>query len=204
MKLLMQLVSAVFHPLLLSTHMMVVLYFTAPEIIGSIGVEYIPNLILAIFLSTAVIPAMSIGFMKVSSRISNYEMTQREERMWPFLLITIFYAATTYFMISQFRVGDVFALMMITVSILIFALLLITLRFKISIHAAASWGGAGIISFLFVQNEAPLFVPLMITFLAAGAVGTSRLYLGYHTPKEIWTGSLFGFGFCFLVLNLFG
>ena len=112
MKHLMQLISVVFHPLLLSTHMMIVLYFTAPEIIGSIGLEFIPNLILAIFLSTAVIPSLSIGFMKISRKISHYEMTEREERIWPFALIAIFYVATTFLIITKFRIGETFGLMM--------------------------------------------------------------------------------------------
>jgi len=204
MKTLMKLISAVFHPLLLSTHMMIMLFFTAPEIIGSIGREFIPNLILALFLSTAVIPALGVGFMKFSSKISDYEITEREERFWPFLLITVFYVATTYFMISKFRIGETFGLMMITVSAMIFSLLVITFLFKISVHAAANWGGAGILTFLFIQNSAPLFVPLIAMFVISGAVATSRLYLGYHTPKEIWGGSVFGFSFCFLVLSLFG
>ncbi len=199
----MQSISVVFHPLLLSTHMMIVLYFTAPAVIGAIGLEFIPNLILAIFLSTAVIPALSLGFMKISSRVSDYELTEREERIWPFVLITIFYAATTYFMLTRFRIGELFGLMMITVTLLVFALLIITFRFKISIHAAANWGGTGILTFLTLRSGLPLFLPLIATFVVSGAVATSRLYLGYHTPKEIWVGAIFGFVFSFVALSLF-
>lgn len=199
----MKLVSAVFHPLLLATYLMSVLFFTAPELLGTISIRQIPLLIGVTFVTTFLIPAACIGVMRLSSKVSNLELTNRDERLMPFLSITMFYAATTYMFINQFRFTGTFALMMITVTVLIFSLLLITTKFKVSIHASANWGGVGLLTFLLIKVGATLLFPLLGAILVAGTVSTSRLYLGYHTPREIWVGTFYGFSFCFFSLLLF-
>ena len=200
----MKLWSAVFHPLLLATYLMVVLYFWAPELFGTLGVRRIPILILATAITTFIIPSLSIGMMRLTSKITSLGLSQREERLMPFFTITLFYAATTYMFITQFRIGGVFTVMMILVTTLIFFLSLITVKFKISIHAAASWGGSGILTYLALQDTPELYYPLIGSIICSGLVCTSRLYLGLHSPKEIWVGSIFGFSFCLMGLSLFG
>ncbi|MEQ9231724.1 MAG: phosphatase PAP2 family protein, partial [Cyclobacteriaceae bacterium] len=78
------------------------------------------------------------------------------------------------------------------------------LKFKISIHAAAIWAVAGNTAALcnkFLLND---MIALTYTIVViAGLVGTSRLYLGYHQPKEVWAGSVFGFLFSYAAVLLF-
>ena len=198
----MKTVSGVFHPLLLSTYMTTLLFLLSPQLIGSISVDRLPTLIAAIFLTTFLLPAFSIGFMKLTSRVSNFELTQREERILPFISISLFYLVTYYMFISQFRIAPTFMVILLTVTSLIFTLLLITFWFKISIHGAANWATIGILTQLFFK-EPVWFYPLIIGILSAGLVSTSRLYLGYHTPKEIWIGSIYGYAYSFLALLIF-
>ena len=190
----MKFISGVFHPLLLSTYMMCILYVLSPEIFGSIGVQQIPILILAIALTTVVFPAMVIGAMKVfSSKVSSYELTQREERIMPFISITIFYGATTYMFITEFRVTPVLSTMLLIVTSLILSLLIITFWFKISIHASANWSVAGVLTYLAIKQGDIFLTPLIIWILIAGLVSTSRLYQGFHSPKEVWIGTTYGY-----------
>lgn len=200
----MKLVSVVLHPLLMATYLMIIFYFTLPELFGAIGFNQIPMLILATALTTFIIPGAMMGLMRAFSKITSVELSTREERFTPFMTITIFYGTTTYMFINQFRLGGVFAIMMILVTCLIFILALITLRFKISIHAAANWSNTGILAFMLMNYSAAFFYPMIISALCSGLVCTSRLYQGLHTPREIWAGSIFGFGFCLLGLFLFG
>ncbi len=193
-------VSAIFHPLLLATYMFTLIFLTAPELIGSISREVIPTLIMAVFLTTFLIPLFSIGVMRLTSKVSNFELTNREERILPFISITLFYAATSYMFVTQFRIGSVMGATLITVTLLIFSLLLITSRFKISIHSAANWATVGILSYLFMIRGEVMLYPLTAWILISGVVSSSRLFLGYHTPKEIWVGSIFGYLFAIVGL----
>lgn len=196
----MKFISAVLHPLLIATYLMVVLYFFSPELFGGLGVNRIPLLIAATAITTFLIPGLSMGMMRLTSKITSLELSAREERFMPFMTITLFYGVTTYLFITQFRVGALFTVMMILVTSLIFVLSIVTTRFKISIHAAANWAATGIFTYLLWEGSPALFYPLIGSILCSGLVCTSRLHLGYHTPKEIWVGSVFGFTFSLLGL----
>ena len=196
----MKLVSTVLHPLLMATYLMAVLYFFAPGSFRGLGVDRIPLLIAATAITTFLIPGLSMGMMRLTSKITSLELSSREERLMPFLTITLFYGVTTYMFITKFRVGSLFAEMMILVTCLIFMLSIITIRFKISIHAAANWGVAGILTYLLLNGNTPLFYPLIGAILGSGLVCTSRLYQGLHTPREIWIGAVFGYSFCLMGL----
>ena len=200
---LMQAISIVFHPLLLATYMLTVFYFFAPHLIGSISVDRIPTLILAVFLTTFLIRAFSIGVMKLTSKITSFEMTKREERFLPFLSIVMFYAATSYMFITQFRIAPTLSWVLIIVTSLILTLLIITIKFKISIHGAANWAAVGILAYFLMVEGKPMLWPLIVWTVAAGLVATSRLSLGRHSNQEIWIGNVYGFLFAFLGLLLF-
>lgn len=200
MNFLMKTVSAVLHPLLIATYLMTVLYFFAPELFGGLGVNRIPILIAATAITTFLIPGLSMGMMRLTSKITSLELSTREERIMPFLTITLFYGVTTYMFITQFRVGALFAVMMILVTSLILVLSVITTKFKISIHAAANWGSTGIITYLLWEGSPALFYPLIASIICSGLVCTSRLYQGLHSPRETWIGSAFGFAYCLVGL----
>ena len=84
-------------------------------------------------------------------------------------------------------------------------LLLITNWFKISIHAAAIWALAGLMAGIFISFPGEnLIYQVAVVFLIAGLVSSSRLYLGRHTQKEVWSGTFLGFSVGFLSVLLFG
>nr|WP_246611663.1 phosphatase PAP2 family protein [Arthrospiribacter ruber] len=62
-------------------------------------------------------------------------------------------------------------------------------------------GVSGLLGFtLFVlikQPESQLLPLFLCALVLTGAVGSSRLYLNAHTPKEILWGFLVGFSVCF-------
>lgn len=191
-------VSAIFHPLLMATYVLVAFYLFMPDIFSPVALNSVPVVILATFLTTFIIPIISIAILKMTSRITNLELTNREERILPFLSIALFYAAATYMYFNKLHMQPPLSNMMITVTALITILLLITFRFKISIHAAASWGSVGLLIALNLKlANQTLMIPTLLFIVIAGLVSTSRLWLGSHTAKEIWAGTFLGFLFCF-------
>lgn len=204
MKFLMKTFSVLFHPLLMATYVLVTFYLYLPEVFSPIALRSVPTVILATFLTTCIIPVVSILILKMTSRVSSLELSQREERILPFLSIVIFYGAATYMYFTKLHVQPPLTSMMIIVTALITLLLLITFKYKISIHAAASWGAVGLLVALGQKvSGGHLLVPIAIFTVAAGLVSTSRLWLGSHKPSEIWAGTFLGFLFCFTGVYFF-
>ncbi len=80
----------------------------------------------------------------------------------------------------------------------------ITLFYKVSIHSAAIWGIVGILLPLNKISNGVLLIPTVIIIVFAGLVMSSRLMLNAHTPREVLSGSLLGFGLGFVgVVMLF-
>ncbi|MEM8893273.1 MAG: PA-phosphatase [Bacteroidota bacterium] len=182
-----------------------VIFYFLPESVKPIDNEAIPYLILAILITTFIIPVLSISALRFTSTISSFSLERREERVIPFAFICMFYGLTTYLFIERIQVNDVIALMMITTSVLIVLLTVITLKYKISIHAAGVAGGIGFLVALarIYQSEA-LIYPAAFGVVLCGLVMSARLYLNSHSLNEVVLGCLLGFSLCFGSVLLLG
>lgn len=193
----MKLISAIFHPLLMATYTSMLLYIIFPSIFSPIPTHTIPYFIGAIFLTTFIIPVVSILLLKLSKRISSLELTIREERIIPFVSIALFYAVTTYLFYAKMNLTATIMTVMILATVLIIILTIVSLAYKISVHAAGIWGICGIICAIYLKLLDQPDIPVIISaFLVAGITSTSRLYLNRHTPAEVWLGSFVGFFVC--------
>ncbi len=196
-------ISVVCHPLLMATYLSYVLFNQAPELFPRVIPQAVSQFVLVIFITTCVMPALSIFLLKTFSFISNLELTNRKERIKPFIFIAFYYAASSYLFLVKLEMGPVFMTVMIGVTVLIILLSIITAWFKISIHAAAIWSGVGFVSALIITMGINLGWHFYALIVAAGLTGTSRLHLGYHQPKEVWSGAMLGFWYSFLIMLWF-
>lgn len=122
----------------------------------------------------------------------------------PFSFVSIFYGMTTYLFVFKIQVNDIIALLLAATSILVVVLTIITLWFKISIHAAAI---SGVVGFFLVFGlkfpESHALYPLLVLLISAGLVMSARLQLNAHTPEEILAGMITGLSVCFSTLYWF-
>ena len=196
----MKIVSVVFHPLLMATHLSMIVLFMAPELLPTIQPPAYKHFILLVFIITALMPALSVFLLKTFKYISDLELINRKERVVPFAFILFYYGVASYLFMEKLEMGFLFSLVMISVTILIFILLLISARFKISIHSAASWAAVGYLTAIVITQDIILNWVYYLVVCLAGLTTTSRLYLGYHTGKEAWTGTILGFAYSFVVV----
>ena len=185
--------------MLMPTLTYVIVYLFLPEIIKPLGLITLPFL----FVTTFLIPLLSISVLKYTSNISSLTLENREERLIPFIFVAVFYAITSYMFVYKVRVNPVVGVMLVSTTVLIILLTIITLFEKISIHSA---GMSGVVGFLIVfalkYPDSTVLYPLLVMIVLAGLVMTSRLYLNAHTPREIFSGFLVGFTVCFGMLYL--
>ena len=186
------------HPLLMTSVIMAVILYFSPELIGSVSIESRYQIIGLFFILTFIMPVLNITILRFSSNISSFTLEDRKERFLPYLFTAIFYGTTAWFILFHFEMGLYITVIFLSVFAVLLLSMIINFFWKISVHGAGVWGAVGI--FLALNMKSPdnaLFWPLFIIILLAGAVSSSRLYLGAHTPLQVYMGGLLGFIVCF-------
>ena len=191
-------ISIVFHPLIQTTLLAAVIYYVMPELLKPFDNDTVPSLLFMLATLTFLVPLLSIVALRVIGAIGSVRMENRSERLMPFFFIGCYYALTVYMFSQRIVLSDIMILILLTVTILIFLIFLITFFFKISVHAAASWGVFGILLAIHLRlPDAPMLFPLIVLLLLAGAVSSARLLLNAHKPVEVHVGAVLGFVLCF-------
>lgn len=150
-----------------------------------------------------VIPMLLIFLMKFMGIIEDVGLNGRKERLIPYVITALCFGATAWFMgvrgaplwVPMFFAGGALAAIVN---------LAINFKWKISAHAAAI---AGLIALLIRMEqltitEPKLFTWLLITILAAGLLGSARVWLGRHTVWQVLAGYTVGFCCVFFLMAI--
>ncbi len=187
-----KIVSIVFHPLLMTTYLVLLLGIFFPQML-LIKTSALKSFALLVFFVTFVLPALNIVMFKVNGVISSLTLARREERILPFIFISVIYSLVTALFFYKGSFGSNFNKLMLIITALIVISTLITLFYKVSIHSISIWGAVGILLPLNKIVEESLLWPTAIIIVIAGIIMSSRLFLNAHTPREILLGAVVGF-----------
>jgi membrane-associated phospholipid phosphatase len=192
-------ISVVFHPLLLSTYLVIILSYYFPSML-MIRKENRMIIVGLVFVFTFVLPAVNLVMLRAFGNIQSLTLQSRKERILPFVFISLLYVLVTFLFYFKLPFSANFNKLMMIISALVVVSLLVTFYYKISIHSIAMGGGIGILLPLNqVTEQLNLLWPTAFTILATGLVMSSRLVLDAHTPREVMYGGVVGF-----VVGFFG
>jgi membrane-associated phospholipid phosphatase len=187
-----QAISIIFHPLLLTTYLVLLLGFSFPPML------LIPKNKLwvfsgLIFCVTFVLPVLNLLIFKQFKIISSLTMHDRKDRTTPFFFISIVYVMAAVLFYYRIHLSLNFSkVMMITASLVVITCA-ITFFYKISVHSLSIWGAIGIILPLCKLAGLPLVYATASFIVIAGLVMAARLQLDAHTPRQVLVGALVGF-----------
>jgi hypothetical protein len=105
-------------------------------------------------------------------------------------------------MLLPLTLPKVFYLMLLGAITAVVIVVLVNLKWKISIHMVGIGGITGMLFGLSGLLILDLRIPIIISFLVAGFLGTARLRMGAHLPPQIYVGYLVGFVCEYLMLNI--
>lgn len=190
MRLFSNIISGMFHPLLMITYGVVMaLTFTYLAI-------YPPAIKLLLaggaFLSTAVVPGLFIYLMVRNGAAVDLELSDRRERVVPYLIFITSIIVCIFYMYKMMVPFWLLALLAGAGVALLFALL-INFYWKISAHTLAIGGLLGGIMGVARIHLINPYGAFMAVILVAGLVGTSRIFLKRHTPMQVYAGFCLGF-----------
>lgn len=195
MRLFANIISIVLHPLLMITYGVVLALMFTYLAIYPFGIKVL--IAGGVFFSTALIPGLFILLMVKSGAAHDLELTNRKERLVPYLIMITSNLACFFFLYKMRMPFWVLSLMISSVVALVFALC-INFFWKISAHLLGIGAALGaILGMCRLQhmNAWPLF---MLGFIFAGLLGSSRILLGRHTPMQVYAGFTLGFVFTFV------
>lgn len=205
MNVLARIVSYVFHPLLMGTYLFALMVFLLPAALYPIPASSQFLFLTLFFIITVALPVCLMSFLKIFGSIKSFTLENRQERVFPFFMILTLYASFTYLLTYQNKIGfddNVFKFLLI-IDCLVLMGTLLTLFYKVSIHAIGIMGLAGILVPLNKESDNVMLLWITIGIVVlAGIIMSARLQLNAHTPRQVLVGAITGFltGFFGIIL----
>lgn len=190
--------------MVLTTLLFFVLMNYAPLILSPLSPQTQLRVLLLIFVTTTIIPVISVIAFRYTAIVSDFEMKDRRERFLPFLFISIIYGLTAYLFYSKLQINENFVIILGGTTAILLIVTIMSLFWKISIHSA---GISGVFGFLLAISykypESNLLYPIIAVVLCAGLVLSARMYLNAHTQEEVYGGTIVGFLVAFSSVYIF-
>ncbi|MDX5480873.1 MAG: hypothetical protein LPK07_04245 [Hymenobacteraceae bacterium] len=188
-----QVVSVVFHPLLMPTYLFALILYYMPVSALSLPMSSRWMVLGLIFFTTFIIPGLGAYTMVRVGHLDSLEMDKREQRRLPFLFTGLCYAITAYLLYRETVFDDIFHFIMVIISASVFLAYFISLIWKVSAHSIGVGGALGLLLVISkLLPEAFMLGPIIVAIFLSGLVLSARLALHAHTPAQVYTGFLSG------------
>ncbi|MEM6320611.1 MAG: hypothetical protein AAF960_23280 [Bacteroidota bacterium] len=216
LKSLAQIISWLFHPLLMVTYMICLLMVVNPFSFGisQVGEGRSGLLIILVFLQATLIPAIAISMMKGLGLIPDFNTEERTARIGPFLAAGVLYL---WLFISFNRLPEVPLVLksaILGVVIALFTTFILNIFSRISVHTVGVGSLVGMVlvtmllfsytTFPFGDQMYSMYSVLFGVILIAGLVGSARVIIERPTPKDLYGGYLVGFATQLIALQFVG
>jgi len=201
MQLISKFVSYIFHPLLIPTFGLILLFNTGSYL------SYLPfdaqrAIYIIVFISTFILPLSFLPFFLYSEKISSIFMHKKKERLIPLIITVIFYFFA-YYILSNLNAPKIIRLFLFGAACSVLLALIITYFWKISTHAIGIGGLLALAFIISFRLMIDLNLIIMSLIFLCGIVGTARIYLHAHNPIQVFSGFALGFLSIFLPFQLF-
>jgi len=200
MKKVASLISYLFHPLLMPSVGLLIL-LNSGTYLSLLDPAAKRAILFVIALGTLVFPLMMLPILQYRNLVFKNGESTREERLVPQIIILVLYIITLVYF-RRLPLSQAIQAYVLSVNLTLFMVILINLKFRVSVHAAALGGLCGLIIVLILLYETPLEGLLMLTLLASGITGSARMALG-NSWAEVLTGFILGLGVVLVTILVF-
>ncbi len=190
MRTLSQLISYIFHPLLIPT-IGIFIIFNSGTYISNLVPEAKQLIYILVFISTFLFPLLMIPFLLWQKIIKSIYIETSKERVIPMLLTLIFYYFGYYIIGSNSISGLIRAFFLASI-ISLTVTFFINIKWKISTHMMGLGGLVGLVIGISLRLDVNLIVYLILLIFISGIVGAARLKLNSHNILQIASGFYIG------------
>lgn len=187
-----EIISYLFHPVFFPVVMALAIYMLVPGFFAGTP-RQVALWFISIAFTAVFFPLFSIGLMKPLGFIGSFKMDTARERTIPLMATMIFYFWVSH-VFNSIPGNPPLALKVLLLGNFwgVILLFLINIFTKISMHTAAAGGMIGIIIVLMITSPVNMTIPLFVSLVLAGIIGTARMILGAHQRGDIWLGYIIG------------
>ena len=192
------LLSVVFQPLLMPSLVFGLLFFGVPQA-TSLPEAFKVRIFYLIVTATLLIPMILMLGLRWSGYVKSLHFEKKSDRRIPFLLVTLFYVLTTYFLKEKTEFDPILWQGMGVITTAVALLTTVTYFWKMSAHLTGIGGVLAVTGILGLYFPSLTVAYLLVaTLVLGGVVASSRLYLNAHRPAEVYVGLLLGFVTCWI------
>ncbi|MCH5599617.1 hypothetical protein [Niabella ginsengisoli] len=181
--------SYLFHPVFVPLYVIAFILFVEPFLfVGASAQEKILTLGRA-FINYTFFPLISVLLLKGLNLISSIKLKERKDRIVPFIVCNIWYFWIWYVWRGLPGVPHHLVVFSLGVFLASSMGLLANIYLKISMHAIALGTATAFLCLLtFDPSSSNITIYLALAIFITGIVGSSRLILSEHTPREYYMG----------------
>ena len=193
-----RLLTIIFHPLFIPFYMLVVLLNI--DVLFAMMIPLRVKLILSglVFLTTIVFPLLCVFFLYKLKLVRSLHLESKEERIYPLLILAVFYYLT-YYLLKSFPISFIFSYYMLGSTFLTILALIISFYRKISLHMIGIGGMLGLLMGLSLNLGLDMTWFIISAIILGGFLGFARIQSNSHKPSDIYSGFLVGAGVMFLL-----
>lgn len=196
-----QTLSAVFSPLVVPTIAAFLSVWLSPLSSLSTGTRL--SVVSIVFGLTCIAPMAVIIVMMKMGKVSDSSISNRKERVIPYTITGLCYIATAIVMALK-HAPHWFVYFFCGAAVAVAIAFFINFSWKISAHGTTMGGLVALTIFLSAKGlaVAPMLPWILAAVVAAGAVGSARLYLKRHTPAQVYAGLALGFAVEYVAMSI--
>ncbi len=186
------LLSYILHPVFMPLAAMLILLFSHTYL------SYLPVTIksfdlILVALNTVLIPLMYMFLLRHTGFIGSFRLDTRKERYMPLSLYLIF-TFITFWVLKKVHQPVIIYDLFLGLSFTMFFTLMISFRWKISLHMVGIGGFSGLLFAATYRLGHVFFLYLWLgSLVVSGLLATARLVHGSHNPPDIYTGFFLGY-----------
>ncbi len=200
-------ISIIFHPLLITSYVLIISLWVNPYLYGVQDTKSKGVILISVFLLSFFFPVISVLMMKALGLISSLDMKDKKERIGPMISTAIFYLWLYINIKDNTVIPGAFSFFVLGATIALFLAFFINTYQKISLHGVGMGGflvAILIIGYQFSYGSFILdppgdkayhinvFLLYILVILIVGITLTSRLILGAHNKEELYGGLFIG------------
>ena len=191
-KLIAKIISVIFHPLFMPGYGILILFFISGTFLSYLAGP-VKNIVLIIIAVNTIILPLSVVPLYISQKIiKSIHMETARERVIPLVMNSIFFYLGFY-LLNKLQVPELIKMYVFASFSVVVVTLLVSLKWKISIHMMGIGGLTGAIISISWHLGVDMKAVWMGLILCGGLIGFARLELNKHTPAQVYSGFFIGF-----------